>query len=54
MTDADGQTQTLDTKSIVIATGSDVATLPGIEIDEKTVVSSTGALVLPAFRRSWP
>jgi dihydrolipoamide dehydrogenase len=36
----------LETKTIVIATGSDVAKLPGIEIDEKTVVSSTGALTL--------
>ena len=33
-------------RPIVIATGSDVAQLPGIEIDEKTVVSSTGALSL--------
>jgi dihydrolipoamide dehydrogenase len=31
-------------KNIVIATGSEVASLPGIEIDEKNVVSSTGAL----------
>jgi len=37
---------TLETKNIVIATGSDVAQLPGIEIDEKSVVSSTGALDL--------
>ena len=36
----------LDAKNIVIATGSDVAKLPGIEIDEKTIVSSTGALTL--------
>src|ERR1700691_4091523 len=43
----DGKTQTLETKNIVIATGSDVARLPGIEIDEKRVVSSTGALDLP-------
>ncbi len=43
---ADGKTQTLDTKSIVIATGSDVAKLRGIEIDEKRIVSSTGALSL--------
>jgi dihydrolipoamide dehydrogenase len=43
---ADGKTQTLDTKAIVIATGSDVARLRGIDIDEKRVVSSTGALVL--------
>jgi len=41
-----GKTQTLDTKSIVIATGSDVARLKGIEIDEKRIVSSTGALAL--------
>ena len=43
---ADGKTQTLETKNIVIATGSDVARLKGIEIDEKRVVSSTGALSL--------
>jgi len=41
-----GETTALATKNIVIATGSDVAQLPGIEIDEKTVVSSTGALDL--------
>jgi dihydrolipoamide dehydrogenase len=45
---ADGKTQMLDTKAIVIATGSDVARLKGIEIDEKRVVSSTGALSLEA------
>ena len=33
-------------KNIVIATGSDSIGLPGIEIDEKTVVTSTGALEL--------
>ena len=31
-------------KNIVIATGSDVASLPGVTIDEKNIVSSTGAL----------
>lgn len=41
-----GIQQTLEAKSIVIATGSDIARLPGIEIDEKHVVSSTGALEL--------
>ncbi|MCB9964024.1 MAG: dihydrolipoyl dehydrogenase, partial [Rhodospirillales bacterium] len=35
-------------KHIVIATGSDVVSLPGITIDEKQIVSSTGALELPA------
>jgi dihydrolipoamide dehydrogenase len=39
-----GETQMLEARATVIATGSDVAKLPGIEIDEKTVVSSTGAL----------
>src|SRR6478752_3507934 len=41
-----GKTQTIEAKSIVIATGSDAARLKGIEIDEKRIVSSTGALVL--------
>jgi dihydrolipoamide dehydrogenase len=45
---ADGKTQTLETKNIIIATGSDVARLNGIDIDEKRIVSSTGALELPA------
>jgi dihydrolipoamide dehydrogenase len=43
---ADGKTQMLETKNIVIATGSDVAKLKDIEIDEKRIVSSTGALAL--------
>ena len=43
----DGKAQTLETKAIVIATGSDVARLNGIDIDERRIVSSTGALVLP-------
>ncbi len=46
VTAADGGKQVLETKAIVIATGSDVARLSGIEIDEKRVVSSTGALAL--------
>ena len=33
-------------KNIVIATGSSVASLPGVEIDEKNIISSTGALSL--------
>jgi dihydrolipoamide dehydrogenase len=36
----------LETKNIIIATGSDVARLNGVDIDEKRVVSSTGALEL--------
>jgi dihydrolipoyl dehydrogenase len=42
-----GSTQTLEAKAIVIATGSDAARLKGVEIDEKRIVSSTGALSLP-------
>jgi dihydrolipoamide dehydrogenase len=44
--DDGGKTQVLETKSIVIATGSDAARLNGIDIDEKRIVSSTGALDL--------
>jgi dihydrolipoamide dehydrogenase len=45
---ADGKENTLETKAIVVATGSDVARLPGVGINEKTIVSSTGALSLTA------
>jgi dihydrolipoyl dehydrogenase len=41
-----GKTQAIETRNIVIATGSDIARLKGIEIDEKRIVSSTGALSL--------
>ena len=47
VTRADGTVTILETKAIVIATGSDIARLPGVEIDERTIVSSTGALELP-------
>jgi dihydrolipoamide dehydrogenase len=46
VTGDDGQKRMVETKNIVIATGSDVARLKGIEIDEKRIVSSTGALAL--------
>jgi len=46
VTAEDGSKQVLETKNIVIATGSDVTPLPGVTIDEKTIISSTGALVL--------
>lgn len=42
----DGSVRTLETKNIIIATGSDVAPLPGVTIDEERIVSSTGALAL--------
>ncbi|HCK33320.1 MAG: dihydrolipoyl dehydrogenase [Micavibrio sp.] len=43
---------TYKAKHIVVATGSAVATLPGIEIDEKQIVSSTGALDLKEVPKS--
>jgi dihydrolipoamide dehydrogenase len=46
VTGKDGKAQTVETRNIVIATGSDIARLKGIEIDEKRIVSSTGALSL--------
>lgn len=43
----DGEvTEVVNTKNIMIATGSEVTPFPGIEVDEETVVSSTGALSL--------
>ncbi|MEG9884354.1 MAG: dihydrolipoyl dehydrogenase [Hyphomicrobiales bacterium] len=48
VTAEDGGKQLLKAKHIVIATGSDVASLPGVEIDEKRIVSSSGALALEA------
>lgn len=43
----DGESKVLIAQSIVIATGSDVINLPGMDIDEERIVSSTGALALP-------
>ena len=44
VTAADGKTADLATRNIIIATGSDVTPLKGVAIDEKRIVSSTGAL----------
>jgi dihydrolipoamide dehydrogenase len=48
VTSENGEARELETKNIVIATGSDVAGIPGVsvEIDEKVIISSTGALAL--------
>jgi dihydrolipoamide dehydrogenase len=48
VTAEDGKTQEIETKNIVIATGSESAPLPGVTVDEKTVVTSTGALEIGA------
>lgn len=42
----DGSTTTISTKNIMIATGSEVAPLPPVPVDEERIVSSTGALSL--------
>jgi dihydrolipoamide dehydrogenase len=48
VTAEDGKVEEIETKNIVIATGSDVAGIPGVKVDfdEKVIVSSTGALEL--------
>jgi dihydrolipoamide dehydrogenase len=43
----DGKTSTVKAKNVIIATGSVPASIPGVEIDEKRIVSSTGAIALP-------
>jgi dihydrolipoamide dehydrogenase len=47
----DASVRTLETKNIVIATGSEVAMVPGVTIDEQQIVSSTGALALKSVPR---
>lgn len=46
VTNSEGKSQLLNTKNILVATGSDVVSLPNVKIDEKRIVSSTGALKL--------
>lgn len=50
VTGEDGKVQEVEAKNIVIATGSDVAGIPGVDVafDEKVIISSTGALELEA------
>ena len=50
--DEAGKETTYTTKYVVLATGSDVTPLPGVTIDEKQIVSSTGALVLSKVPKS--
>jgi dihydrolipoamide dehydrogenase len=48
----DGKETTLDAKNIVIATGSEPTPLPGVAVDQKRIVDSTGALDLPEVPKS--
>jgi dihydrolipoamide dehydrogenase len=47
VTAEDGSKTSLEAKNIVIATGSEPASLPGVTVDQKRIVDSTGALALP-------
>ena len=49
---ANGKSQTLKTKNVIIATGSTHVDLPNVEVDEKQIVSSTGALELTKVPKS--
>ncbi len=46
VTKSDGSKEKVSAKYFIIATGSEVTNLPNVEIDEKTIISSTGALDL--------
>lgn len=46
VTSADGKVEQVNTRNILIASGSEVTPFPGIDIDEEQIVSSTGALSL--------
>lgn len=52
VTDSAGKTSILTASKILIATGSEVMPFPGIEIDEKHIVSSTGALSLESVPKN--
>lgn len=52
VTAEDGQVTQLAAKNIVIATGSEPAGLPGVEVDQQRIVDSTGALSLPEVPKS--
>lgn len=46
VTKTDGSKEKISSKYFIIATGSEVTNLPGVELDEKVIISSTGALDL--------
>ena len=47
-----GKKETINSRNIIIATGSDVTPLPGVQIDEEKILSSTGALTLSKVPKS--
>ena len=54
VTDEDGKAQTVETKNIVIATGSEVAGIPGVDVtfDDSVIVSSDHAIALDKVPKS--
>ena len=52
VTAEDGSVSVLETKNIVIATGSEPSPLPGVDVDQSRIVDSTGALSLPEVPKS--
>jgi dihydrolipoamide dehydrogenase len=52
VTGEDGKVATLETRHIVIATGSEPSGLPGVTVDQERIVDSTGALSLPEVPKS--
>ncbi len=48
----DGTETVLDTLNTIIATGSEPTPLPGVDVDQKRIVDSTGALVIPEIPKS--
>jgi len=52
VTGEDGKVTTLAARNIVIATGSEPTPLPGVTVDQKRIVDSTGALSLPEVPKS--
>ncbi|MGB0036302.1 MAG: dihydrolipoyl dehydrogenase [Candidatus Acidiferrales bacterium] len=48
----DGKTTELETSNILLATGSDARTLPGVEIDGKTILTNREILLLPEIPKS--
>jgi dihydrolipoamide dehydrogenase len=49
---ADGSLETLETKHVILATGSEVLPLPGVTVDEKRIVSSTGGIALSSVPKT--
>ena len=48
----DGKKKEIEAKNIIIATGSEAMPMPNVEFDEKTIISSTGALSLKEVPKS--